>query len=155
MPMKRAYYACLLLAATTLLVYWPVDNHAFVAYDDPVYVQQNPHVRTGISLENLRWAVTSTRNTNWHPLTWLSHMIDCQLFGADRPGWRHLMSVMFHTVNTLLMFLALRQMTGSFWLPFFVASIFALHPLHVESVAWISERKDVLSTTFWLLCIMS
>jgi len=112
-------------------------------------------VSHGLSIESIAWAFSATEQSNWHPLTWLSHMADCQFFGVERPGAHHVVNVAIHVINVSLMFLLFRQMTGALWPPLFVASIFALHPLHVESVAWLSERKDVLSTMFWLLCLMS
>lgn len=126
--MSRTAWACLLLAGLTVAVYWPVSDYAFVSYDDPVYVLENTHVRTGLGPANIRWVFTSTENSNWHPLTWISHMIDCRLFGVHYPGAHHVTNLLLHAVNSLLMFLMLRQMTGSFWRPLFIASIFSLHP---------------------------
>src|SRR5439155_1849120 len=144
----------LLLALTTLGVYLPVAWHDFVGYDDPDYVTDNPHVQNGLKWENVVWAFTVGHAGNWHPLTWLSHMLDCQLFGL-RPGLHHLVSVGFHVANTLLLFLLLRMLTGALWRSALVAAMFALHPLHVESVAWIAERKDVLSTFFFMLTLLA
>lgn len=141
---------CLMLALATLSVYWQVRNYEFVMFDDDVYIIENPHVRTGLSLENIAWAFAATYASNWHPLTWLSHMLDVQLYGMH-PGQHHLTNVLLHLINTLILFLVLRQMTGKIWQSGFVAALFALHPLHAESVAWVSERKDVLSTFFWFL----
>ena len=124
------------------------------SYDDYGYVSQNEHISTGLTLENIIWVFTSAHGGNWHPLTGLSHILDCQLFGLN-PGWHHLVNVIFHIANTLLLFAVLRRMTGAFWQSAFVAAVFGLHPAHVESVAWISERKDVLSTLFFLLTIAS
>jgi tetratricopeptide (TPR) repeat protein len=131
-----------------------VCSNDFVKYDDHLYVTDNPHVKYGISPESAIWAFTATVLANWHPLTMLSHMLDCQLFGLN-PLWHHLTSVLFHTANTLLLFWVLKRMTGKIWASAFVAAAFALHPLHVESVAWIAERKDVLSGFFWMLTIAS
>ncbi|MHC4500873.1 MAG: ArnT family glycosyltransferase, partial [Planctomycetota bacterium] len=138
------------LALSTLVVYWQVRNYDFVNFDDPHYVHKNPIVQSGITLDSIKWAFTTGHAANWHPLTWLSHMLDCQLFGTN-PGWHHLTNLLLHIANTLLLFAVLKRMTGTLWRSAFVAALFALHPCHVESVAWISERKDVLSTLFWLL----
>jgi tetratricopeptide (TPR) repeat protein len=127
-----------------------VRHSDFVDYDDDMYVTENPHVKNGITGESISWAFTTGHAYNWHPLTWLSHMLDCQLFGIE-PGWHHLTNLLLHIINTLLLFSVLKRMTGALWASGFVAVALALHPLHVESVAWISERKDVLSTLFWLL----
>ncbi|MCX5632879.1 MAG: tetratricopeptide repeat protein [Phycisphaerae bacterium] len=139
------------LAVSTLLVFWQVRNFDFVNYDDDMYVYENPHVLRGLTADGFISAFTSApAGGNWLPLTWLSFMLDCHLFGA-LPGRLHLVNVLLHLANTLLLFAVLKKMTGSLWPSAFVAAAFALHPLHVESVAWITERKDVLSTFFWLL----
>jgi protein O-mannosyl-transferase len=143
---------CLLLALVTLGVFLPVGWHDFVNYDDSDYVTANAHVQTGLKWSNVTWAFVTGHASNWHPLTWLSHMLDCQLFG-QRAGAHHLVSVGFHILNTLLLFMVFRRMTGALWRSAFVAAVFALHPLHVESVAWASERKDVLSGCFFLLTL--
>ncbi|MBC8427167.1 MAG: tetratricopeptide repeat protein [Deltaproteobacteria bacterium] len=152
--MTRARYLklliCLLLALTTLGVYSEVRNFDFVTFDDYTYVAGNPNVQSGLSKKGLAWALTGFYAANWHPVTWLSHMLDCQLFGLN-PGMHHLNNLIFHTANTLLLFLVLGRMTGALWRSAFVSALFALHPLHVESVAWVAERKDVLSTLFWML----
>jgi tetratricopeptide (TPR) repeat protein len=145
---------CLFLALTTLAVYWQVRNYDFVNIDDGSYVYENRHVQSGLALENAIWSFTAIHASNWHPLTSLSHMLDCQLFGMN-PGWHHLINLFLHILNTLLLFIVFRKMTGNLWQSAFVAALFAIHPLHVESVAWISERKDVLSTFFWLLTMWS
>jgi len=124
-----------------------------VNYDDPDYIIGNAHVTGGLTWANVVWAFTSNDAANWHPLTWLSHMMDCQLFGVN-PAGHHLMNLLFHTANTLLLFLLLTQLTGALWRSALVAALFAWHPLHVESVAWASERKDVLSAFFWMLTIL-
>src|SRR5439155_19910820 len=142
----------LLLALATLAVFWPVARFDFVNYDDGDYVTANAHVQSGLKWENVVWAFTTGHASNWHPLTWLSHMLDCQLFG-QRAGGHHLVSAGFHVVNVLLLFLVLRTLTGAVWRSALVSALFGLHPLHVESVAWISERKDVLSTFFLLLMV--
>jgi 4-amino-4-deoxy-L-arabinose transferase-like glycosyltransferase len=138
------------LTVSALLVFWQVRNFDFVNYDDDLYVYENQHIVSGLTFDNIKWALTSGQAVNWHPLTWLSLMLDCQLFGPGPAGF-HLTNLFFHIVNTLLLFLVLKQMTNAIWQSAFVAALFALHPMHVESVAWITERKDVLSTLFWLL----
>ncbi|HWV99979.1 MAG TPA: hypothetical protein VNZ64_09830 [Candidatus Acidoferrum sp.] len=140
------------LAAITLLLYAPVARHSFIDLDDDAYVFDNTHVLTGLSLANARWAFTTGYAGNWHPVTWLSHMLDCQLFGAG-PGPQHVVNSMLHAVNSVLLFLLLARLTGRPWRSAFVAALFALHPLHVESVAWIAERKDVLSAFFFMLTL--
>ena len=148
--MRSNFIACLFLTIATLTVYWQAGNHEFINYDDITYVTGNPHLQAGFSPEGIIWAFTSGYAGNWHPLTWISHILDIQLYGMD-PGRHHLTNVLFHIGNTLLLFLVFRRMTGALWRSAFIAAIFALHPLHVESVAWIAERKDVLSTFFWML----
>jgi tetratricopeptide (TPR) repeat protein len=145
---------CLVLALGTTALYWPITSHPFVVFDDEQYIAFNPHVTTGISGTNLVWAFTTNEQANWHPLTWLSHQLDCDLFGVNAGG-HHLVNLLFHAANTLLVFLFLRGTTGARWRSAFVAALFAWHPLHVESVAWAAERKDVLSTFFWLLTLMT
>jgi tetratricopeptide (TPR) repeat protein len=141
---------CLVLVIATLAVYWQVRNHFFLNFDDDLYVTGNYHVRAGLSLAGVKWALTETEAANWHPLTRLSHMLDVQLFGMNA-GAHHMTSMFFHLANTVLLFFVFKRMTGCVWQSGFVAALFTLHPLHVESVAWVSERKDVLSTFFWLL----
>ena len=143
----------LLLVAVTLAVYWPVMRCDFVNYDDPVYFTANPHVLAGLTSGDVRWAFTTSYASNWHPLTWLSLMLDAELFGKG-PAGPHFTNLLFHTANTVLLFLLLRRLTAAIWRSAMVAALFALHPLHVESVAWISERKDVLSTFFGLLVLL-
>jgi hypothetical protein len=145
---------CFALAAITLLVYLPMLRHGFVNYDDPDYITGNAHVTGGLTWANAAWAFTSSDASNWHPLTWISHMADCQLFGVN-PAGHHLTSLLFHIANTLLLFFLLEKLTGAIWRSFFVAALFAWHPLHVESVAWASERKDVLSAFFWMLALLA
>ncbi len=142
------------LTLSTLLVFWRVRNFDFINYDDNLYVSENRNIISGLTLDNVVWAFTTTRATNWHPLTWLSLMLDCQLFGPN-PGWIHLVSLLLHIANTLLLFAVLKKMTAALWLSAFVAAAFALHPMHVESVAWIAERKDVLSTFFFMLTLLA
>jgi tetratricopeptide (TPR) repeat protein len=150
--MRRRFYIGLFLIVATLLVFGQVRNHDFTNWDDPLYVTENPHVQAGLSPKNLVWAFTTTHASNWHPLTWLSLMLDFELYGLN-PGGYHLTNLLLHLANTLLLFLVLRRMTGALWRSGFVAALFALHPLHVESVVWVSERKDVLSTFFWMLTL--
>ncbi len=150
MPGRPTRLVTLLLALATVVAFAEVRHHEFVNYDDVLYVTGNDRVQRGLTLENLRWAFTTTSAANWHPLTWLSHMLDCQLFGLDA-GRHHLTSLGLHVVNALLLFGVLRAMTNAFWQSAVVAALFALHPLHVESVAYVAERKDVLSTCFWML----
>jgi tetratricopeptide (TPR) repeat protein len=142
------------LVITTLSVYWQVKNHAFVNYDDESYVTANIYVLKGLTLKGVTWSLTAAHASNWHPITWLSHMTDSQLYGMNA-GMHHLTNVLFHIINTLLLFLVFRRMTGDIWRSGFVAALFALHPVHVESVAWVSERKDVLSAFFWMLTMWS
>lgn len=141
---------CVVLAIAIVAVFWQVGDYPFINLDDNLYITENPHVQAGLTIENLKWAFTTTHAPYWHPLTWLSHMLDIQLFGL-KAGGHHAMNVFFHIANTLLLFLILRWMTKARWRSAFVAALFALHPLHVESVAWVTERKDVLSTLFWIL----
>jgi tetratricopeptide (TPR) repeat protein len=145
---------CLVLAVVTLLVYLPVLRNGFVNYDDPDYITNNSHVKAGLTWAGIVWAFQSSEASNWHPLTWISHMADCQLFGLNSAG-HHLTNLFFHTANTLLLFILLNQLTGALWRSASVAALFAWHPLHVESVAWASERKDVLSAFFWMLTLLA
>jgi len=142
----------LLLILAIIIAYGQVKNFDFVGYDDQEYVTENSHVQKGLTVEGIIWAFTSFHSANWHPVTWLSHMLDCELYGLNPMG-HHWTSLILHMINTILLFLVLELMTGAIWRSAFVAALFALHPLHVESVAWISERKDVLSTFFGLLMI--
>ncbi len=142
----------LVLTLVTLAVFWQVRDHDFINLDDEQYVTQNPHVRGGLTAGGLAWAFTTIHASNWHPLTWLSHMLDSQLFGMD-PAGHHLVNLLFHVANTLLLFLVLNRMTQALWQSAAVAFLFVLHPLHVESVAMVAERKDVLSTFFLLLTL--
>ncbi|HTV42742.1 MAG TPA: tetratricopeptide repeat protein [Candidatus Sulfotelmatobacter sp.] len=135
-----------------LLAFVRVVDNDFLTYDDYTYVTGNDHVRHGLGLAGVKWAFTTSWAANWHPLTWLSHMLDCEIFGLH-PWGHHLTSLLLHAVNTSLVFLVLRRMTGAVWKSAFVAALFGIHPLHVESVAWVAERKDVLSTMFWMLSL--
>jgi tetratricopeptide (TPR) repeat protein len=141
-----------LLMLVTMALYWPTTGYDFVNFDDSGYVTANPHVQDGLTWKNTWWALTTLHLGLWQPLTWISHMLDCQCFGL-RPGWHHLTSLLLHAANTALLLVVLRRMTGALWRSTFVAALFALHPLHVESVAWVAERKDVLSTFFVMLTL--
>ena len=142
----------LVLGLCTFSIFWPVIYHDFVNYDDRLYVTENPTVQQGLTLEGAAWAFGTTHASNWHPMVWFSHMADCSMFGLF-PGGHHLISMLFHVANTVLLFLLLKRLTGAVWRSGLVAALFALHPLHVESVAWVAERKDVLSTLFWILTV--
>ena len=142
------------LCTITISLYCPVKNHPFIILDDEFYVAENAHVNHGFSIQNIAWAFTTFHACNWHPVTWLSHMLDCHLFGLN-PGMQHLTSLFFHILNTILLFVVFNKMTAMTWQSAFMAALFALHPLHVESVAWISERKDVLSAFFFMLTLWS
>jgi tetratricopeptide (TPR) repeat protein len=170
-PTRRTFLICAGLAALTLALYWRATRFPFITYDDRLYVSENRHVLTGLSWSNFAWAFTSWHTGNWHPLTWLSLMLDAQLFGKSAGGF-HLTNVLLHTANAVVLFLVLRRLSAldcsrrpagdarasrrdaaTDWRSAFVAALFALHPVHVESVAWISERKDVLSAFFFLLAL--
>jgi tetratricopeptide (TPR) repeat protein len=151
---RRLRLIGLLLALITLVAYLPVAHHGFSIFDDDDYVTNNPVVQDGLTWVGVKWAFTTWHASNWHPITWLSHMTDCELFGPNA-GAHHLVNVLFHTANAVLLLLLLFRMTGALWPSAFVAALFAWHPLHVESVAWISERKDVLSTFFALLTLLA
>ena len=153
-PKKRGVIVgiCAVLAAITWLIFGQTLAHDFVNYDDEIYVYDNAKVAAGLSLQNIGWAFTHTVCANWHPVTVISHMLDCQLYGL-KPAGHHFTNVLLHTIAVLLLFLVLRQMTGTLWRSAFVAALFAIHPLHVESIAWISERKDVLSAVFVMLTL--
>src|SRR5262249_46595414 len=144
-PMSRSRLIALLLALVTLLVYLPVTHHDFVTYDDPDYVVGNGVVQSGLTVAGIKWAFIGAHAGNWHPITWLSHLADCQFFGVN-PGAHHFVNVLFHAANAALLFVLLFRLTNRLWPCAFVAALFAWHPLHVESVAWVAERKDVLST---------
>jgi tetratricopeptide (TPR) repeat protein len=147
-----ALFVSAALALLTLGIYWPVSHFELISYDDPEYITWNLDIQGGLTLSALRWAFSTGYAGNWHPLTWVSYMLDYQFFGGS-PGQMHLTSLVLHLANTLVLFSLFRRMTGTFWRSAFVAAIFALHPLHVESVAWVCERKDVLSTFFGLLSL--
>lgn len=151
--MVRPRTLCLLLALVTVLVYSPVRHAGFLVFDDSDYAGDR-HVQSGLTAEGVKWAFTTFHASNWHPLTWLSHMLDASLFGPN-PGPQHFVNVLFHAANAVLLFVLLFRLTNKLWPAAFVAALFAWHPLHVESVAWISERKDVLSMFFGLLTLMA
>src|ERR1035437_4610378 len=142
--MRRAALVAVVLVLATLAAYWPIRRAEFLNFDDSSYVTSNPKVLHGLTSDGCVWAFTTIHASNWHPLTWLSHMLDCQVFGQNA-GAHHLVNLAWHAANVLLLFFLLRRMTGGTWRSGFVAALFALHPLHVESVAWVSERKDLLS----------
>jgi hypothetical protein len=151
-PEKRTFVLSLLLIVFTLTLYNPATHFSFINYDDPRYVFENVHVRSGLSWATLRWAATSFAEANWHPLTWISHALDCQLFQLN-PAGHHFTSILIHALNGVLLFLLLARSTRRIGPSFFVALLFLVHPFNVESVAWIAERKNVLSTMFFLLTI--
>jgi Flp pilus assembly protein TadD len=151
-PEKRNVVLCLLLVVATLALYNPVSHDPFIHFDDNHYVTENLHVRAGLNWNTVTWAFRSIEEYNWHPLTWLSHALDCQLFGLN-PAGHHYTNVLLHAVNAVLLFLLLRRATGFTWRSLMVAALFALHPINVESVAWVSERKNVLSMLFFLLTL--
>ena len=152
--MSRPRIVGLLLAFITLLVYLPAAHHTFVMYDDGDYITENLVVQNGLTWAGFKWAFTTWHAANWHPLTWISHMVDCQWFGLNAGG-HHLVSALFHAANAALLLVLLLRLTGAFWASAFVAALFAWHPMHVESVAWASERKDVLSTFFEMLALLA
>jgi tetratricopeptide (TPR) repeat protein len=150
---KQALLLCLLLAILTFALYSPVLGHSFiVSYDDDSYVTNNPHVQAGLTWDTITWALTSTEVSNWHPLTWLSHAFDCEVYGVN-PAGHHFTNLLLHVLNVVLVFLLLLRATGATGRSFLVAALFGVHPFNVESVAWVAERKNVLSTLFFLLTL--
>jgi Flp pilus assembly protein TadD len=147
---KKTLPILLFLVVVTLLAYWQVSHNEFISFDDDLYITNNGLILNGVTIEGIRWAFTTYHAYNWHPLTWISHMLDVQLFGLN-PRWHHLTNLFLHIANTLLLFFVFHRMTKALWKSALVAALFALHPIHVESVAWAAERKDVLSTFFWML----
>src|SRR6266702_1291392 len=145
---------CLFLVVLTWLVFGQTLWHDFVNYDDPRYVYENTNITEGLSISGIVWAFTHIHSMNWHPLTTISHMLDCQLYGL-KAGWHHCTNVLLHSIAVMLLFVGLLQMTGAFWRSAFVAAVFAIHPLRVESVAWLAERKDVLSGVFFMLTLLA
>ncbi len=151
-PNRRILIVYIFLMVATLAVYWQLHQHSFIVYDDHIYVTENNYVQSGITLDGIRWAFVTTYGEFWHPLTWLSLMLDSQLYGFNAGGF-HLTNLILHILTTLMLFWLFNRMTGAVWKSTFVAAMFSLHPLHVESVAWIAERKDVLSAFFWMLTL--
>ncbi|MEP6901141.1 MAG: hypothetical protein ABJA66_05285, partial [Actinomycetota bacterium] len=147
---NRELIIFILLSLFVLLIYWQTTRFDFINLDDNLYVYENPVVLGGLNWNTVKWAFTAFYSANWHPLTWLAHALDVQIFGRNAGG-HHAVNVIFHLINSILAFAVFRRMTGCFWKSAIVAALFAVHPAHVESVAWIAERKDVLSTLFWLL----
>ena len=150
-PAITFYSSAVLLLLAVGLVFGQTLRHEFV-FDDRPYVYENPRVSAGLTLEGVAWVFTHRHGGNWHPLTGLSHLVDCQLFGLSA-GWHHLVNIVLHAATVVLLFLLLRQMTGCFWPSASAAALFAIHPLRVESVAWVAERKDVLSGLFFMLTL--
>jgi len=149
---RQSFVICLVLALATIGVYWRISSFEFTNYDERFMILENPIVQAGLTPEGVHWALTTSWFEYWHPVTWLSLMLDCQLFGL-RAGYHHTVNLAFHAANTLLVFMVLRRLTCARWRSAIAAGLFALHPLHVESVAWAAERKDVLSAFFFLLTL--
>ena len=143
---------CILLLTGTFLIYWQGIHNEFINFDDNEYVTENRQLQSGLTLESISWAFTTSNFVNWHPITWMSHMLDFQLYGLN-PAGHHFTSLLIHATNVLLLFIVLNRITRDPWKCAVVSALFAFHPLNVESVAWIAERKNVLSTLFWLLTI--
>lgn len=141
-----------LLISMVLAIYWPVGGHSFITLDDEAYITKNPDVLWGWTPGTIRWAFVTFHQANWHPITWLSHLADVEFFGVNA-GWHHRVNLFFHLANTVVLFRVLKRMTGAAWRSGFVAALFAVHPLHVESVAWVAERKDLLCALFWFLSV--
>jgi hypothetical protein len=152
LSVRREVWICLFLIFISLVVYLQVGSFEFVNYDTDRYVYENKYVAAGLTKKSIGWAFSTFYASNWHPVTWLSHMLDVEIFGI-RPVWHHLGNLLFHIANTLLLFWVFLRMTGEVWPSSLVAALFAIHPLHVQSVAWVAERKDVLSTFFGLLTV--
>jgi len=150
---RRRFFVCLALALLTFAAYWPLRSCGFTDYDDPGYVTENAHINAGLTWQGFLWVWSSEVIANWHPVTMLSHMLDCQIFGASKAMGHHFMNLAWHIANALLLFLLLERMTGKMWRSAAVVAFFALHPLRVESVAWVAERKDVLSGFFFMLTL--
>ena len=150
--LTRPWLVSAFLVLAVLAVYLPVVHLGFLTFDDDQYVTRNAHVQGGLTWAGLSWAFAQAHASNWHPVTWLSHMLDCQVYGLN-PAGHHLTNLLFHAANTVLLFLWLRSLTGAVWRSALVAALFGVHPLHVESVAWVAERKDVLSAFFGLLSL--
>ena len=149
---RSVFGICVFLVAAIWVVFGQTLGYEFVNYDDDQYVYENPQVIHGLNLKGIEWAFTHSVNANWHPLTVMSHMLDCQFYGLHAGG-HHLTNLLLHAATAILLFLVLREMTGALWRSAFVAAVFAIHPLRVESVAWVAERKDVLSGLFFMLTL--
>ncbi|MBA4369483.1 MAG: hypothetical protein C0403_17795, partial [Desulfobacterium sp.] len=149
---RSDFLVYLILLVLILFVYTQTRTHDFINYDDETYITSNSHVTKGLNAQNMIWAFTASWASNWHPLTWISHMMDIEIHGVN-PGAHHFTSMLFHILNSFLVFFLFRKMTGELWKSCFLAVVFAIHPLHVESVAWVAERKDVLSTFFGLITL--
>jgi tetratricopeptide (TPR) repeat protein len=154
-PRHHIWLVCIAISVATFAIYAQVLQFQFVDWDDPMYVYDNPHIAQGLTPASVRWAFSSGYASNWHPLTWISHMVDVELFGLQHPGGHHLVSVLLHVANSLLLLWLLTRMTGAFWPSALTVALFAVHPLRVESVAWVSERKDVLSGLFFMLTLLA
>ncbi|HUI46967.1 MAG TPA: tetratricopeptide repeat protein [Nitrospirota bacterium] len=150
---KHKYAVPVLLLVITFMTYFQITGHDFISYDDPAYITENVHVMNGLNYNSIKWAFTSVGISYWHPMTWISHMVDYQIYGSN-PFGHHMTNIIIHTLNTLLLFYLLYYSTKQYWKSLFVAAVFALHPLHVESVAWAAERKDLLSTFFMMLTLL-
>ena len=153
-PRMPVWATAALLALAAIALYWPATGYDFVNYDDQVYFSENEHVLAGLTWRNLAWAFQTTLDASWYPVSWLSFMLDAELFGPG-PAGPHLTNLLLHAANGVLLFLLCRRLTGSLGRSALVAGLFVLHPLHVESVAWVSQRKDVLSTLFGLLALLA
>lgn len=152
--LKKPALLSLLLFGVVVCVFWPSLHCNFLFWDDSADVIYEPHVNTGLSWKNTAWAFCTLEHCNWYPLNWLSHMLDCEIYGLD-PWGHHLTSVLIHALNSVLIFLVFRKMTGATWRSLAMAFLFGLHPLRVQSVAWVCERKDVLSLFFWMLTLLA
>lgn len=150
--LRPQFIICIFLLSVTLVAFWQVRNHDFINLDDNLYIIDNPFIQQGLTIRGIRWAFTSAYSGHWHPITWLSHLLDYDLCGLN-PRGHHVTNLLLHIANALLLFLLLQRMTGKRWQSCFVAALFAIHPLHVESVAWVAERKDLLCAFFWILTI--
>jgi hypothetical protein len=147
-------FIALVLVFFILVLYWPATGFDFINTDDALYVYENLNVKAGLDSKAVAWAFTSFEAANWHPLTWLSHMLDVELFGMNAGG-HHFTNILLHALNVLVLMFLFIRMTGARWPSVFVVALFALHPLHVESIAWIADRKDILGTLFWLLASLA
>src|SRR5947207_5338071 len=153
-PRWQAVSVCICLAVLTWIVFGQTLWHDFINYDDPRYVYENTKITSGLTTAGVAWAFSHIHSENWHPLTTISHMLDCQLYGLNAGG-HHFKNVLLHTIAAILLFVALQSMTGALWRSAFVAAVFAIHPLRVESVAWVAERKDVLSGVFFMVTLLA